>query len=306
MKTFNINLTKDISGNDLSIKGYTFGQESPRIYIQGGTHGGELTFWIFKELFNFLSNYKDLKGTVTLVPMSNPVAWSQRIYSYTVGKFNLQSGEDWNRGFPGSDTSMGKRRALKIFSFVKDYDYCVDLHTSRQSIPFGIFSKEIIDKAIIKAIGLKYNYLISNKKDDSLMSALSSTKTFGFEVECGSHDSYNMDNILEITNSLKRFLYYLEIIKEVKKIETSQSYIYDKYVNYYSDITGFYRLSKKPGDTYKKGDKLFELFSTSDLSKGKIVKAIEDGVIIKKLHSNILWEGDEVLQTININNLKVL
>ena len=74
MEKFTLTMGKAIGGGDLSVVGYRFGSGSPTTYIQGGTHGGEITYPIFRKLYERLSE-AGLKGTVTLVPISNPISW---------------------------------------------------------------------------------------------------------------------------------------------------------------------------------------------------------------------------------------
>ena len=306
MEEFSIPLSTDIAGNTLSMKGYTFGTGGPKVYIQGGIHGGEVTFWIFNELFNYLSN-KKVNGTITLVPISNPYAWNQRVYFYTVGKFNLQTAEDWNRGYPGDNTSLAKRRAKKVMDLVKDYDYSICLHTSRSSIPFSIFTEETRDDALIKALGMKYNYLLSNKADDSMMSVLSkSQSTFGFEIECGSHDSYNPVFIQQVTSAILRFLAYKGFINAEIAQEVEEKILYKAYEKYFSEYSGFLELVKRPAENYLKGEELFKTFPSTNYFSPQVIKGKQDGIIIKSLPSTIVWEGDEVLQTIDMNSVEVI
>lgn len=304
MQEFRLNITTDIAGNDIAVAGYTFGTGSPRVYIQGGVHGGEVTFWIFKKLFEYLSK-AEVQGTVTLVPVSNPVSWNQRTYFYTVGKFSLQTGEDWNRGFPGNQTSLAKRRADKVFSVAKTYDYVIDLHTSRKSIPFGIFIKERLDPAIVKLLGMEYNYLLSNTADDSMMSALSNTSTCGFEIECGSHDSFDAENVELVYANLINFLAGVDVVRAGKPISKSVN-VFDTYIKYFANQAGFLMPQKKVGDTYAPGDRLFTVSQVQRLGEENQYIANEAGVVIKQIPSTILWEGDEVLQTVSKDNLRKL
>jgi uncharacterized protein len=89
-----------IDGNSLSVYGYTLGDGEKSVYIQGGMHGGEITYWIFHRFYQELLNQTLLKQ-VTLVPIANPFSWQQRSYFYTAGKFSFIDGKDWLWSFPG-------------------------------------------------------------------------------------------------------------------------------------------------------------------------------------------------------------
>ena len=141
---FTLSIGNSISGSPLSVLGYRFSQGTgPSIYIQGGTHGGEITFPIFKMLSDFLTKSADWNGMVTLIPLSHPLSWNQRYYFYTAGKFDNYNGKDWNRSFPGDkDGSTTQRCSHMIFEEASKHDLVIDLHTSRISNPFVIVARE--------------------------------------------------------------------------------------------------------------------------------------------------------------------
>src|SRR3972149_10364805 len=123
MKKTKLHLYTDISGNEIGVNQYHYGSGKKSLYIQGGVHGGELTYFIFVELDRWLRQNEDkLKKTVTLTPLVNPTAWNQRVYYYTVGKFDLYKGRDWNRSYPGKDTTLSARNSAKVFEYMKNYE----------------------------------------------------------------------------------------------------------------------------------------------------------------------------------------
>ncbi len=301
IKQIKIPLFTDISGNEININGVEIGNGKPSIYVQGGTHGGEVTFYILKELYRLLRESYN-QGTVVIVPISNPVSWNQRVYNYTVGKFDMQTGKDWNRNFPGSQKKgLLELRANKLFDFAKNFDLVIDLHTSRKSIPFGIFNNDSIDKELIKNVGLKYNYLISSKKDTSMMSALSNIGVSAFEMECGSHDSYEIENIQEVLNSISNLLSKYKIINRSKQISITNKgkYIFDAWSTYYSPLSGFIEYNSKPGDTVGKGQEVCKIWRSDKLFSCTKIKAKTDIILMKKFQSNILWKGDQIVQGID-------
>jgi predicted deacylase len=300
-KQIQIPLFTDISGNEIKINGLEIGRGNPKIYIQGGTHGGEVTFYILKELYKLLqSTYK--QGTVVLIPISNPISWNQRMYNYTVGKFDMQSGKDWSRNFPGSrNKSLLELRANKLFNFAKDYDVVIDLHTSRKSIPFGIFNGDNINKQLIKCVGLKYNYLISSTGDTSMMSALSDIGISAFEIECGSHDSYEVKYIQKVFDAIKNVLSSYQIIDCSRQANTTnkETVIFNAWSTCYSPCSGFVEYECSLGDTIKEGQDICKIWKSENLFSYAEVKAKTDIIIMKKLQSNILWKGDQIIQGID-------
>ncbi|MCA9383257.1 succinylglutamate desuccinylase/aspartoacylase family protein, partial [Candidatus Dojkabacteria bacterium] len=106
-----ISIGTDPGGNPITINAYEYsnGVSGPTLYLQGGVHGGEVTLWVLKQLVTKLQNYK-IKGNIVIIPIANPVAWGQRTYFSTNGKFDFYMGKDWNRSYPGNmDGTLSQR-----------------------------------------------------------------------------------------------------------------------------------------------------------------------------------------------------
>jgi len=229
------------------------------------------------------------------------------MYFYTAGKFSFQTGEDWNRGFPGDEGSLAERRAKRLFNLTENYDYCFDLHTSRKSIPFAIVNKETYDKSLTKALGMRFTYLLSYTKDSSMMSALTkNTSSCAFEIECGSHDTYDSVNISEVGKNIVNLLTYLGVTEKTGDYKTKPGvqYIFESFYKYYSQTTGILSPCVSPGAKIGKGKTLFEIFPSNNIFKSKRTRAKSEEIVIKVIPTNIVWEGDEVIQTITKEGLK--
>ena len=71
----------------------------PHVYIQAGIHGAELQGnLVIGEILHYLKD-RPLKGMMTLVPFCNPESSAQKVGSYTYGRFNPITGENWNRSY---------------------------------------------------------------------------------------------------------------------------------------------------------------------------------------------------------------
>ncbi len=299
-------------GTELSILNYELDseREGKHVYIQSGIHGGEITQWIIHELFLFLK--KNLQqGKVTLVPCANPVSWTQRAYYSTNGKFDFYMGKDWNRNFPGNpEGSMGERIASVLFENAKKADFAIDLHTSRESIPFGIYSRSEYENWL-KIIGIKYNQFI----DMSKSSAYANTLNAGLDVagisnlciECGSHDSYEPQNIHEVTEGIKRLLASLEMIDtKLTKSGPKEIITFSKTVKYTAPKGCILRLAKHLGSKIKKGEDLFYCFDNNELGAVLAVQSEHDGVLFKASPTHIYWSGDDVIQLLLDEDTKIL
>ncbi|EQC44373.1 succinylglutamate desuccinylase/aspartoacylase family protein [Bacteriovorax sp. Seq25_V] len=90
-----------IGSNSLDIYKYTIdqGNPGPTVYIQASVHGAELQGnLVIKNLINTLKS-KVVFGKIVLIPLANPFASSQKIGTYTFGRFNPVTGDNWNRNY---------------------------------------------------------------------------------------------------------------------------------------------------------------------------------------------------------------
>ena len=76
----------------------------PNVYIQAGIHGNEqpgivVARKLIGKLDEAAANNK-LQSLVTVVPLCNPVAFSQLVHGELIGRFDIDTGENFNRAFP--------------------------------------------------------------------------------------------------------------------------------------------------------------------------------------------------------------
>jgi len=308
-KRFKLTLGKSFGGSEISAVGYKFGNGTPSTYIQGGTHAGEITYPIFRNLFNYL-NTKNFEGTITLVPISNPLSWTQRLYFYTAGKFSMYDGKDWNRAYPGKkDGTTAQRSAHMGFTEAKKHEFVIDLHTSRWSKPFLIIgNKKYLPLA--RDIGISHTYLIdlekefSRKKYKPLSSAVNEAGVEGFTLECGSHDSMGMKIFDYCTEVILNTLSLRGHIKHQSKLKSGVYYTDLK--TYTAPHTGFVEYMYNFWDPVEKGKTLCKLYPSDDLDKIIEIKANENCIVAKHQPTYIALVGDQVIQTIPQNSIHKL
>jgi predicted deacylase len=100
--TKNIFPLKQLSiGVDLSLETFTLKatHDGPHIQIQASVHGAEiqgnaLIFYLMENLAELLK-----VGSVTFIPLANPYATLQKSGTYTLGRNNPVTGNNWNRNF---------------------------------------------------------------------------------------------------------------------------------------------------------------------------------------------------------------
>ncbi len=162
-------------GAHKTLTSFHFGQPGtgPKIYIQASLHAeelpGMLAAYHLRPLLERLDAAGQISGNVVLVPMANPIGAAQRVQHKPMGRFELDSGENFNRYYPdfarhiadevlptlGKDAvanvalvrqAMGRhleqwipktelhslRRTLLQLSF--DADYVLDLHCDCEAV----------------------------------------------------------------------------------------------------------------------------------------------------------------------------
>lgn len=306
-----------IDGHKISLPYYIINGKSKKsyVYIQGGIHGGENTYFIFHELVKKLEK-AEIKNKIILVPVCNPYAWMQKIYYYTVGKFSLYNGKDFNRNFPGKKEGTAvERLAFRLSSLAKKSRFSIDLHTAGRSKPYLIVpSKEKKYLKIAKAANIPYTLFINmeeiKKKGGGMAFTQSEIKKGKTSVafECGTHDNFNKENIKRVTDSLLNILCFLEIIKISKKEKGApqKNYLIDKTKGYYAPRSGFVEYLLELEEEVKKGEPVYRLYSSSNVSKAKIIRAKEPGLIFLHANTHIVREGDLVIKIAPKKNIKNL
>ena len=162
-------------GMQKTLTSFHFGQPGagPKIYIQASLHAEELPGMLaafhLRPLLERLDAAGQIQGEIVLVPMANPIGAAQRVQHKPAGRFELDSGENFNRHYPdfarhiadevlpalGKDAAsnvalvrqaMGRylaqwmpktelhslRRTLLQLSF--DADYVLDLHCDCEAV----------------------------------------------------------------------------------------------------------------------------------------------------------------------------
>ncbi|MBD64583.1 MAG: succinylglutamate desuccinylase [Halobacteriovoraceae bacterium] len=105
------------SGENLSINTYTIkGHAGPHIHIQASVHGAELQGnAVILQLMEKLKN-KKINGSITFIPLANPYATNNKHGTYTYGRYNPVTGDNWNRNY----VDVVKASGFDMQQFVAD------------------------------------------------------------------------------------------------------------------------------------------------------------------------------------------
>lgn len=297
-------------GTEFAVREFVYkGEEAGKVlYIQAGLHGGETSQWCLYKLHGFLM--KNLRrGEVRLVPYVNPQAWMQRAYYSTFGKFSLIDGKDFNRGFPGdSNGDINARTAAAIIGLAAQADLVVDLHTSKNSRPFAIYTKQ---KYVhwVKACGFAYNQYSDDANIPSLRGTFNAAlDTLGIEnisIECGGHDDYNQDNAEAVFGALCALAAELELVDGSVNVNTD-IYGFEKRKKIFSPCSGLFRADREARAKIRSGEVIGHVYNAEDLGDVREICAAFDGVLLTVDSSHIVWEGDILAEIVPEDDLILL
>ncbi len=89
------------NGDSLNLNAFrlTGSASGPHIHIQSSVHGAEVQGnAVILELMDYLSK-NEFRGSITFIPTANPMAINNKSGTFTQGRFNPHSGNNWNRNY---------------------------------------------------------------------------------------------------------------------------------------------------------------------------------------------------------------
>lgn len=297
-------------GINITIKEYIYKSSiaGKKLYIQSGLHGGEISQWCLSRLHDYLM--KNLQcGEVHIVPYANPLAWMQRAYFSTMGKFNFLDGKDFNRTFPGRhDGDTQARICAVLMDLAKKSDFVLDLHTSKNSNPFAIYTKSIYIHWI-KTCGLKYNQFSDDASIPSLQGTFNAAlDKLGIEnicIECGGHDEFVEEKVTQVYNGILGIIGKLALSKH-ESFQSSEIYSFDTRHKVFSPIGGLLQIDKKIGSFLSQGEIIGRILSSRDLATVFEVISPVNGILHTTFPGHIVWEGDTLIEVVPDSNLTKL
>lgn len=105
----NLKIQGSMPGTERYLRVFRFGEPEarPKVYLQAGLHGGEIPGMLvlhrLAKKLKAAATQGHLIGEVIIVPVCNPIGVSQLVQGELVGRFNLSSGQNFNRRFPSPE-----------------------------------------------------------------------------------------------------------------------------------------------------------------------------------------------------------
>lgn len=88
----------------LTVLRYTSSVSGPKAYVQAAVHADEVPALLvaqhLREKLNALDAAGQLRGEIILVPYANPIGLTQFLQGWHLGRYELDSGANFNRGYP--------------------------------------------------------------------------------------------------------------------------------------------------------------------------------------------------------------
>lgn len=99
------------------------GVDGPHVYVQSSLHGAELQGNAL--IYHLLSFLKESRfcGSITVNPMANPIGVNLKAGDYTDGRYNPNSGNNWNRNYLNFTELKDEytKDEFNVANFVKDH-----------------------------------------------------------------------------------------------------------------------------------------------------------------------------------------
>ncbi|MFJ4440743.1 succinylglutamate desuccinylase/aspartoacylase family protein [Pseudomonas sp. NPDC089422] len=116
-------------GTSRTVHSFHYGVPGGRkVYVQAGLHASELPGMLvchyLRQMLEAEEAHGAMLGEVVIVPVANPIGLDQTVLSYQMGRFDLASGENFNRRFPDLALTIAKELEGQ---FVGDVDADVAL-----------------------------------------------------------------------------------------------------------------------------------------------------------------------------------
>lgn len=302
-----ITVGSTVAGQPIYITCYEIDSEKQgkTFYLQGGIHGGEITLHMIREVYDYVKNHI-VSGKVKFVPFANPIGWAQKSYTYTVGKFNDKTGEDFNRTY-GKKTidSATSALSLEILKECEGVDCAIDLHTAHTSFPHTITMREE-DLKLAKLANIEYNRLCFNSEEykTTLDGQLGKKGIPSFTIECGSHDDINDEYKNDVVSGVLNVLFSLGIINSTPKQNKKTQVGFSKSNSFFASVGGIVDFKKQLGESFKKGETLYTIMPANLQDKEIEVKAEYDGIVFRFAKTHIYNSYDEVMRVFNLSDLQ--
>lgn len=189
-------LSLSIPDAQLNLTQLVYGNGAPVVYIQAGIHANEYPAMAcaaaLRDRLAAFESEGRITGTVRLVPVANPIGLGQFVQAHHQGRYDADTGVNFNRGYPsvyaslksrveselGADVdrnetlirgaltaiarelnaeTLSQQHKHQLFAWALDADYLIDLHCDEQALMHLYASKRAYPqlRPLAQALGVR-------------------------------------------------------------------------------------------------------------------------------------------------------
>ncbi len=260
---------------------YSFGKGDPKVLIVGGLHGDELVGMVAARILVDKLRDMNVRGTVRVIPIANELGL------YMHSRVNPVDGKDLNRVFPGrEDGSVSERVAAKIWHYVIESDFVVDLHSCGELCVQHILALIDNEKSMELANAIPVELIIgSTGRRGQLFVEAAHIGKHAILIESPGSKYFSWSLAEDLASKLLVFLANIGVLRR-RGVDVEHR-VYRRYVELTSSLEGFMKRCVEPGVEVAEGTTIVEV-------EGEKIVSPVTGLVISVLESSFVRVGDSV------------
>ncbi len=260
---------------------YSFGKGDPKVLIVGGLHGDELVGIAAARILVDKLRDMNVYGTVRVIPIVNELGLYMR------SRANPIDGKDLNRVFPGrEDGSVSERIAARIWRYVVESDFVIDLHGCGELCVQHILALLDDEKSMRLADAVPIELIVgSTGLRGQLFVEAAHIGKHAILIESPGSRYFSWSLAEDLASKLLAFLANIGILKRRgTKVEHK---VYRRYVVLSSSVEGFMKRCVEPGTEVAEGTTIAEV-------EGEKIVSPVTGLVLSVLESSFVRVGDPI------------
>jgi predicted deacylase len=279
----------------------------PTVTITSGIHGDEVGgVAISHDLIRYLQERPLIKGSVRIIPISNPFGFEESMRHITIDD------EDLNRNFPGSENgTLSERIARKLLNIVKGSDLHIDVHNDwGESIPYIVIDRNPnANTKLAHSKAIKFAKKSGLLIVDDIVPVAEGQKTFTFNVlkskipsftiESGQSKKVYENNVHDGLQGILNILSSLGMVDDysTKFNHSKPKKSIDKVLEFDESVSptksGLLRSFVLAGDSIKKGQIIGKVYNDIG-DQIEEIRATRDGVLMSAPNFSAVTPGTKL------------
>ncbi|MNW40155.1 Succinylglutamate desuccinylase / Aspartoacylase family protein [compost metagenome] len=273
-------------------------KEGPAVWVQAALHGDEYDgILACMHLIEWIDT-KELKGSVTISPVTNPNAFLAKSNGHPIDQVNM------NRIF--SDPSMNSysyRYGRWLLGQIMDQtDYFIDLHGGGHYLevcPFAMVAsndKEAFKQAmrLLRDVELTAIYECSEQSKGMFINEVCRLGIPAVLLESGGGLSWTSEDVVHHVQSVLSMLAQASMLPAVQldNSRDRKTYCVKEITELRFEVDGLQLQHASAGAIVKKGDVLLEVMSYPDFLKKSIVNPLDQALVLSIHTASSLKKGE--------------